>query len=183
MKRVTAPAELALSVEDARRHLRIDTAAFDGEIEGFIASAIAAVDGPRGIGICMVTQTWRLTLDRFERFITLPLGPNVAVTSVQYVDADGAVQTVSSGDYQVLADRDPAVLSPTYGTCWPSTRCELGAVRITFTAGFGAAADVPADLVNALKLIVGELYRNREGGGVPKAASDVFDRYRVPGIA
>lgn len=184
LTRVVAPAVPALALADAKAHLRVDTSSEDALIGALVADAVARVDGPRGIGLCLITQTWRLTLDRFDRFIPLPLGPNAAVESVKYVDGAGVVQTVDPGDYQVAAGLDPAVLSPTYGTCWPSPRSEPGCVRIEFTAGFGAApGDVPADLVGALKLIVGELYKNREGGGTPPAAEAVFDRYRVLPVA
>lgn len=191
LTRVTAPAGPALSLEAACAHLKVDSGFEDEVVEACVAAAIGAVDGPRGIGVCLVTQGWKLTLDRFERHIRIPIGPNVDVTAVEYIDADGVLQTVDVGDYQLAAGQDPAVLMPTFGTCWPTARCEPGAVRITFTAGFGAdeaavAAAAP-DLVGALKLIVGDLYKNRDGdeggGGVPRAAQAVLDRYACLGVA
>lgn len=186
LARVTGPAVSPLSLEDAKSHLKVETTAENADIGAMIAAAVAMVDGPRGRGFCLVEQTWRLSLDAFVRHIAIPLGPNVAIVSVKYIDGDGAEQTVDPGDYQLAADLDPAVLSPTYGTCWPSARCEPGAVRIEFKAGW-AEADLatkfPADLLGALKLVVGSLYKDREAGGIPAAADAVFNRYGVLGVA
>lgn len=184
LTRVTAPAVPALSVADAKAHLKVETAFEDDVIEALVEGAIARIDGPKGIGICLIEQTWRLTLDRFCGEIEIPLGPNVVVTSVKYTDADGAEQTVDAGDYQVADGLDPAILSPTFSTAWPGARFERGAVRIEFTAGFGDdPADIPADLVGALKLMVGAAHKDREAGGVPPAAQAVLDRYGVLGVA
>ncbi len=184
LTRVTAPAVLALSVEDAKAHLKVEGVYEDSVIEGLIADAIAEVDGPKGKGFCLIEQTWRLTLDAFERHIAIPLGPTSEVVSVKYVDVAGVLQTVQPGDYQLADGLDPAVLSPTYGTAWPTARCELGAVRIEFKAGFGAdPADIPGNLVGALKLIVGALHKDRENAQIPKRALDVFDNYRPLGVA
>jgi uncharacterized phiE125 gp8 family phage protein len=180
LTRVAAPAVPALSRDDAKRNLRVDSGFDDAVIDALIAGAIGYCDGPRGRGLALVTQTWRLTLDRFERCIEIPLGPNVAVTAIEYVDGNGDTQTLSdpNTDWLLAADQDPAVLTAPFETPWPIARAQPGAVRIEFTCGFGpAAADVPADLVGALQLIVAAGYRDRENGGVPQAAKDVVDRY------
>lgn len=188
---VAAPAALALSVDAAKAHLKIESGHEDADvIEPLIRAAIARVDGPRGIGVCLVTQTWRLTLDRFERFIRIPLGPNVAVVSVKYDDGNGDEQTLAEGtDFVLLAGQDPACLTPPAGTCFPLARLQPGSVRIEFTAGFGTVAEdgavtgVPEDLVAALKLMVGAAHKDREAGGVPPAAQAVLDRYGCLAVA
>jgi uncharacterized phiE125 gp8 family phage protein len=184
LTRVTAPAAPPLTRDEVKAHLKVDTDYENAVLDALIAGAVATVDGPRGIGICMMKQTWRLTLDRFTRFITIPLGPNVEVTSVKYDDTDGAEQTLDPSGYRLAAGLDPAVLSPTDGSSWPVVLCQPGSVRIEFTAGYGeTSAEVPADLVNALKLVVGSLHEDREAGAVPPAAQAVFDRYGVLGVA
>lgn len=172
-----------LSLDAAKAHLRIDSDEEDDDVDALVASAVAAIDGPKGIGIAMVEQTWRLSLDRFcEREIPLLLNPVRSIVSVTYVDAAGDTQTIDAGDYQLDADQDPAILSPTFGTAWPSARCQPGSVKITFKAGFAAAADaetdVPADLVQAIKLTISNLYDNKDGG-VPARARDILNRYGV----
>lgn len=119
----------------------------------------------------LVTQTWRMTLDRFPRVtdrnrwaeIRLPRPNLVSVTSITYIDANGDTQTVTADDYIVDTASLPGRIVPAYGVAWPATRCQPDAVTITFTAGYGATADtVPASIRAAVLLVVGDLYKNRE---------------------
>lgn len=185
--RVTAPAALPVSVADAKTHLRVDHATDDALIQRLIEAAVGAIDGPPGIGIAMVSQVWRLSLDSFPcSVIELPLGPVLTVDSITYVDTAGATQTLPSGDYQTDITRNPARIAPAYGKFFPSTRLGLNAVKVQFTAGFGAASAVPSDLKSAILLIVGNLYTNRDatvlGAAVaqlPMGVDAILDRYRV----
>ena len=59
-----------------------------------------------------------------------------------------------------------------------------GGIVITFTAGYGpAAADVPADLVQAVRLLAAHFYEHRDGPGdtsaLPAAARVLLAPYRV----
>jgi uncharacterized phiE125 gp8 family phage protein len=72
------------------------------------------------------------------------------------------------------------------GKWWPATACyNYGAVQVTFVAGYGNAAAVPADLKAAIKLLVGHLYENREAvtlgampAELPLGFASVTNRYR-----
>ncbi len=193
LSRVAAPAVKPLSLEAAKAHLRVEDEDDDALIEALIDAAIAMVDGPKGIGLAMIEQTWLLSLDRFERTISLPLGPAREIVSVEYVDGNGDLAAVDADDFIFSAGQDPAVLTPLYGQAWPVPRPQPGTVRITYKAGFGAtAAAVPSDLVAALKLIVGHLYANREAvaqvsaGAIlklPMGVEAIFDRYRAFPVA
>jgi hypothetical protein len=50
-------------------------------------------------------------------------------------------------------------LTPAYGESWPATRAQLGAVNITYTAGYTA---VPEPIIQAMYLMIGDMYDNRE---------------------
>lgn len=114
----------------------------------------------------IITQTWRLTLDSFPRetdFIRLPKPKLLTVSSIQYVDGTGATQTMSADDYVVDTATLPGRILLGYGKVWPLTRDYYNAVTITFTAGYGAtAAAVPERVKQAIKLIIADLYKNRE---------------------
>lgn len=205
---VTPPAVTPFDLDAAKAHLNVYHDDDNALIESLIAATVAMVDGPRGIGIAMVEQTWRLTLDgfadraflgdcgfaplrRFPLAIPIPLGPVSAIASFEYTAGDGTeVVLVEGTDFKFSADVDPQIVFPPFGMAWATPICEPGAVRIEFVAGFGpTAADVPADLVAALKLTLGHLYNNREDvigvdrqvGAVrlPLGAAAIFDRYRV----
>lgn len=114
-------------------------------------------------GIQLVTATWKMYLDCFpEKEILIPKSPLIAVSSITYVDNDGATQTWSSSLYQVDAVSKPGRICPAWGESWPSTRYQMNAVCITFTAGFGAATAVPYEFKHRLWQATKYRYDNRD---------------------
>lgn len=120
----------------------------------------------------LVTQTIDAKFDRFPRgFLSyrderpsyeFRLPPLQSVSSISYVDGDGATQTLASDQYLVDAASVPARVEPAYGCSWPTTREQANAVTIRFIAGYGAASAVPACVRNWLLLRVKTLYDNRD---------------------
>lgn len=172
--RAGAPAQPLLTLEDAKLAIRVDHNDEDSLIQAFIDAAIDQLDGYDGIlGRALVDQTWRLGLGRFPFGpIELPLPPLIAVTSIAYVDVDGEAQTLPADDY-LVHDGALAMIEPAYGKSWPSTRAQKRAVTITFRAGYGAPEDVPAGVLAAARLMVGDLYANRETGVVGTVSADI----------
>jgi len=110
----------------------------------------------------LITATWALTLDKFPSWeIQLPSkAPWIAISSVVYVDGDGASQTMAAADYRFHAATGR--LTPAYGDVWPATRSQTGTATITFTAGYGTdAADVPAGIRLAILATVLDWLENR----------------------
>jgi hypothetical protein len=95
--------------------------------------------------------------------IRVPKPPLLAVSSIIYRDPTGAAVTLDPSLYIVDPTSLPGRIVPAVGTAWPATQPGLGAVAITFTAGYGPAANnVPAEIKMAIALGVGHLYRTRE---------------------
>lgn len=155
---VTAPASAALTLAEVKSHLRVDHADEDTLITALIADATAMIDGPDGIGFCMVAQTWRLTLDTFPACIRLPLRPAVSVSSLTYLDTAEVEQTLPAASYRVSIAGGQGVITPATGTAWPGTASVTGAIKVNFVAGTG----VPAPLRQAMLLMIGDSYHNRE---------------------
>ena len=163
-----AAADPVVTLAEARTHLEILDTARDDAIEAWITAATEQLDGRAGIlGRALVTQKWELLLDTFPcaSTIAIPLPPLRTVESITYVDSDGATQTLATSVYAVDTASEPGVVSLKYAQVWPATRCERNAVSIQFTAGYGAAAVVPERLKSAIKLMVGDLFANREASG------------------
>lgn len=178
--RVTAPEGSPLDWDAASAHLKVDDEEQKDDVLGAVDDALALIEGPRGCGICLLTQTWRLSLDCFPSTIVIPMGPVQSVASVKYVDQSGDEQTLDPALYLLDKEQDPAVVVPAYGKTWPTPRAQPGAVRITFVAGFGdEATDVPPDLMRALKVILRSLYDG--DGSIPPAAQAILNRYGVFG--
>lgn len=95
--------------------------------------------------------------------ILLPRSPLRSVTSIQYYDTDGVLQTLASGAYIVDTISEPGRITPAAGTAWPSTQNRANAVLITFDAGYGAnGATVPQGILHWILLVTATLYENRE---------------------
>jgi uncharacterized phiE125 gp8 family phage protein len=154
---VSGPSSEPVSLDEARRHLRVDNTAEDDLISAWITTAriMCEQKTKRSFGV----QTWRQSLDAFpiDRFIVLAKQQLVSVTSIKYTDNDGIEQTWSASNYVVNSDHKPGDISLAYNIDWPDTRIQTDAVRIIYTAG-----DVPATIKSAMKLIIGDLYQNRE---------------------
>ncbi|NTG85858.1 hypothetical protein G6L15_06815 [Agrobacterium rhizogenes] len=197
--RTVAPTEPAVSLEEAKRHLRVFHDDDDTDIEGMIAAAQGAIEGPTGIGIVLMPQTWRLSFDSFYEVvgnrrtqarrhgeIIVPLGPVTAVTSVTYRDINGADQLITGLRFDI--SESPLRIWPARDTAWPLVYCEPGAVKVTFECGF---AELPQDLRWAVLLLVGHYYENREAittdvkglAEIPLGVSSILERYRVGRVA
>lgn len=159
---VTPPASEPLSLADAKLHLRVDATDEDTLISSLITAARLWCESLAGRAF--VTQTLAVRYDEFPDVIVLPRVPVASVTSIQYVDTAGTTQTLDASLYQVDIYSVPSRIAPAYGQSWPLTREQMSAVTVTFTAGV-ANTSVPADVVLAIKLLVGHWFVNREATG------------------
>lgn len=167
---VTPPAIEPFTLAAAKSHLRITSA--DTTDDDYIEDELIQAARERCETVTnrqLITATWDYKLDGFPAsgVIVMPKPPLLTVTSVSYVDSNGASQTFSSTLYTVRVYAGPKAQRGTvalnYGQVWPVTRDQLDAVTIRFTCGYGAtAASVPRRLVMAMKLDMGTLYANRE---------------------
>jgi uncharacterized phiE125 gp8 family phage protein len=194
---VTPPEDPAVSLEEAKAHLRVDHDDDDDYIESLVAVATATIDGPNGwLGRCIVEQTLEWRGDEFGCDIRLPYPPIISIESVKYVDHAGAEQAVSPADYLLTGAPSQPRLSLNYGSFWPTPRWQSEAVRVRYTAGWpvettGAGEDEkaiwsgPAPIRHAILLMVSQLYENREAASetaqveLPFAVSSLLATYRV----
>ena len=100
--------------------------------DGLIAALIvtARQQAEHRTGRALVTQQWRLGLDRFaDDSLELTLPKLQSVQSVTYLDADGVRQTLVSAEYDVVIPTSWSVLLlPAFGKTWPDCRIRrLGA--------------------------------------------------------
>jgi len=172
-KLVTAPAVEPVTLTEAKAHLRVDVTDDDTLISSLITSARQYIE--RAIRRALITQTWRASIDEFPATgeIILPKPPLQSVTSIQYTDINDSTSTVSSSTYTVDTDSEPGRIVLKYGQTWPSSSLAVtNPIQITFVAGYGLAADVPAHFKQVILLLVGHWYENREAiavtGAIPK---------------
>lgn len=143
---VSPPEMLPVSLEEAKRHLRVKHSLEDDLIRGLIGAATVHLDGWTGIlGRCLVEQIWRQDFDRFERCLVLPLGPVISVTSVTWRNAAGQIATVASGSYALRTDAGGrSVVSFDRDFTFPIDLHESAAVAVTYRAGYPNIPEIPA---------------------------------------
>lgn len=162
------PATYAVTTATARNQLQLESGdtSKDTEIARYIAAATAYVEGRLGYPIIdqtRMTQLRGFPLDGGD--IWIGAGADLAVTSVQYRDTTGTLQTLSSANYIVDTFSKPALLTLAPNCSWPATQERSGAVVITWTAGWGDDTEVPADIAHAVLLLVGHWDLHREAVG------------------
>lgn len=164
IKLITGPAIEPFTTEEAKDHLRVDISDDDAYIDGLVIAARRYFEDVSNRAL--ITQTWRLDLDRWpaEDEIIIPRAPLQSVGSVAYLDQDGNSTTWATSNYIVDADSEPGRVVLAYGQSWPTTILyPVNPIRITFTAGYGDdAADIPEQMIQCLKLMIGHWYEHRE---------------------
>ncbi|TGY87351.1 hypothetical protein E5163_14885 [Marinicauda algicola] len=187
---ITAPAAEPLSLADAKAHLRVDFTADDGEITDLIAQCRAAIE--TWTRRKMIAQTWERSFAGFPLRdadpIELDLPPVASITSISYVDEDGATQTFAAEKYILEAGWEPGRIHLAYEQEWPATRAVANAVTVRFVTGRADAAAVKekdGDLIAALKLLLAHWYQNAAGVNVgnivnemPLGVRALLDPYR-----
>jgi hypothetical protein len=197
-----------IDLDTAKAHLRVETAAEDTIIGAYLAAAIADVEDATGklLSPAIVTQAadgfpgnarasafrrepYHANAGSHQQAIRLWKGPvdgETAAVAIKYDDPDGVEQTLA--EFRLVEGRN-AQLLPAFGESWPLTAIGPGTVRITYTAGY---ADVPPALDQAVLMLVGHFYANREAVNaadraaaveLPLGVEDKLARYRSPGIA
>ena len=172
---VTPPAQEPVMLDEAKAHLRVDDDTEDAYIASLIVAAREWCENYQRRAY--ITQTRELRLDGFPRrpFIRLPRPPLQQVTAIKYVTADGTETTLDASQYVVDTASQPGRVLLAPGASWPAVDLQPGgAVRITYTCGYGDTPDkVPAAIRRAILLLVGHLYENREAVVVGSASKEL----------
>lgn len=184
---VTAgPADEPLTLAEACNFVRQDVGVDDALILTLVRAARQRCE--RVAEIQLVTATLAASFDGFARRLLLPR-PLRTVAQVQYLDAAGATQSVSTDVYRVLTAKgliEPKVnqfwpaAGPWadvygYGGGWDGYPWATGSVVVTCDAGYGDASAVPAEIKAALLACVAHMDRNRD-----KPDVDYLDRLFLP---
>jgi uncharacterized phiE125 gp8 family phage protein len=159
----TAATTPVVSLDELCDHLKLDSSDDEAYV---LALAEAAREYLENVtGRAMTLATYRLTASQWSDLIThgtdlitLPRFPVVEIDSVKYIAPDASTQTtVDDGDYELIATNDLIYFEdrPDENTERPD------AVEILFQAGYATAAEVPATLRHALKMLVAHWYENR----------------------
>lgn len=178
---VTDVTEEPVTLDEIKSHLRIDFKDDDAYLSSCVRAARTWVEGQTKRGI--MDQTWDYTIDYAWPWkyggtrIDLPLNPVASITSISYVDSDGATQTLASNQYTAQTRTHDSYIVPAYGVTWPDVRWVPDAVTVRFVAG--SSSDIPDDLQRAVMILAGHYYEVRETAvDAPMAVEALISPFR-----
>ena len=164
---IAGPAVEPVTLAEMRTYLRLDDNAEDDLVSALIKAARLLVEA--ACGRQLVEQTWRLVLDRwpYGRIVRLPLSPLIRVERVRVFDAAGTPADLAPALYRAETASDPPRVAVDSAAPEPGLAAE--GIHLDVVVGFGPpAADVPAPLAQAVRLLVARWFENR--GDAPDAA-------------
>lgn len=180
LERTSATGAEPVTASELKTFLRVTHTDHDSLIAALGAAARELIE--EWTRRSLITQTWKVSLKNdltAGEIYRLPRPKVISITSVDYVDIDGVLQTgYATSNYHVVAGED--------GGIWfediPDTDTVPEPIRITYTAGYGSnASDVPEALKSAIKILVNEWYANRSPEGqIPDWIKAIIQTFKVP---
>lgn len=180
LTRVTSSTTPLLDLDTTKNYLRASDDD-DDLISGLIDAATSFIEGPTGIGRALLTSTWRQSFDSLPSSLSIALGPVQTVDQITVLTDAGAVD-VDLANVHVDTDQSPALIA--FFSTRPIAKSVPGAVKVTFTAGYGdEPASVPADLRHAALWLVANWLENRGDDAskavIPASVDRVLNKYRL----
>lgn len=162
LKLITAPTTEPISLAEVKSQLRIDSTTEDTYLGTLITAAREYCEMFQNRAY--ITQIWELTLDGWPCFpLKIPMPPLINVTSIKYFDTTDVETLWVDTNYYVDTDSEPGRIGLGYSIVLPTTTLRsLNAIKIQYVAGYGAADDVPQRTKQAILLLIGHMYENRE---------------------
>lgn len=163
LKIITPPDVEPVTLAAAKLHCRINEEVTDEDelVTALIATAREYCEDYQNRAY--IAQTLEATYDCWPRFpVELPRPPLTSVESIKYYDTDDAEYIWALTEYFVDTDNNPGRVALKYGKAVPTALLRpINAVKIRYVAG-GAAEGVSSRVKQAILLLVGHWYVNRE---------------------
>jgi uncharacterized phiE125 gp8 family phage protein len=193
-----------VTVRQARDHCRIDHASDDGLLATYIRAARIKAEGFLSRALLTQTLLWTVRpttalhteTARAGRALRLPRAPVQSVELVSVMDERGNLTPLAPATLPVvpplpftgyIADLAVEPCRLRIGADTPLIdgrvlrHTNLEYIQVTMVAGYAEPDDVPANVRNAIMMIVAFLYENRgdAGGDMPKVAEWLLENDRL----
>jgi len=206
-----APATEPVTLAEVKGALVISDTGQDAYLTSLLEEARQEVE--EVTGLALITQTWRLSLDHWPNgveqwwdgvrqaaiselyaagvrpWVPIPRYPLRTIASVTVFDQAGNDTAVTVADvFDVDTYQRPGRMALKSGATWPIALRDTNAIQIDYTAGYGAAVDVPAPIKRAIRQMACYMYEHRGDGCEPKdayqasGAAAIMGRYEVKAI-
>ena len=157
----TAPASTPITLAEAKAFLRVDSDYDDDDtyITSLISVATQVVE--QYTRRRLITQTYIIYYDEFPPYIDLQIGEVASVVEIRYYDENNDLQRLPTNQYDVDTRVRPGRIYQSNTGDFPNTYERPNAIEVEFIVG-GSASDVAAPIVQAIYIIVGRYYENRQ---------------------
>ncbi|MDA8327525.1 MAG: phage head-tail connector protein [Betaproteobacteria bacterium] len=190
-----------LSISDAKLHLRVDIPDDDVLIGAIIAAARRFAENLTQRAL--ISQAWKLVIDSFPgptligvpwgKTFTLPKHAIVleksavrSVSAIRYLDMQGNWQIQPPETYTVDTTSEPCRITPVFGQIWPIPLPQIGAVEVTFTAGYAVPVTFSGDTMTVAPswqpYLVGDAVQLSNVGGLLPAALSPNTNYFIQSV-
>ena len=154
---ITQPSIEPITIDEAKLHCRIDGIEDDTLVGNLITASRQYCE--KWQSRSYIETTIEVKYDSFGCNMVLPVLDVMSIDSIKYYDTNNELQTLSSSIYEL----DNNTIIASYNQSFPLTRGFSNSVIVTYKAGYGdAASDVPNITKQAIYLMIGHLYENRE---------------------
>lgn len=189
----TGPAVEPISIDELKTHLRLSGTAEDPYLSELIEAARQEIEDASGIA--MISQDWRLTLDRWpgvreewwdgEReghideiygadrgrygSVRIPRFPLLLISEIRVYGEESEEVVVDLGSvFDVDTQQLRGRITIKRGATWPIALRANNAIEIDYSAGYGETpATVPAPLRRAVRQMAAFFYEHRGDGCQP----------------
>jgi uncharacterized phiE125 gp8 family phage protein len=200
---ITGPTAEPVSLAEAKAQCRVTASDEDGLIGGYLAAARHHCEDYTRRSFS--TETRQMTIDygwpwvfdsctvsKHTR-IVLPRPPAQSVSSISYVDSNGATQTLDPSQYQFSKGDIFAYVDQAFGVTWPAPRMQLDAITVQWICGYGGnPSKLPEPIRQAILMLTAHFFQNRETVvgtdsrvtpiELPYAVSALLSRYQTEGL-
>lgn len=178
-------ANLPVTVTEAKLYAKIDHDTEDAMIATQLAAAAEIVEAY----LCraLFAQTITLNVDGFnassygvflpKHVIYLARPPIISVTSIAFYDTDNASTVFSSSNY--LLDPSLGRVGLNSGESWQASQRQIRALAVEYEAGYGAVADIPAPIKEAIKVVFSNIFYGCQGTALNDLAKAILNPYRI----
>lgn len=163
---ITAPATEPLTLAEVKQHCDCERDDQDALFTRLLQAAREKVESDTDRSL--INTSWQLWLDSWPNGVSgsvyLPRAPIFNVQTVSYINPDTDTTIIGSSNFIVSKQEPPRIYPNTgAGFTWPTYLRTAQAISIVFVAGYGSSASsVPAIAKQAILLLCGHWYENRE---------------------
>lgn len=180
---LAGPLSEPLTLAEAKTYLRVDHEAEDALISSMIVAARATVETLTRRAL--IDQRWRIMRDAWPAsgLIPAPISPLRSLDGAALIDAAGEETALPLAAFALDVARLPGLIRVDRGAVAEPMR-GLAGIALDITAGHGPeAADVPAPLIEAVRLVLAHFHEHRDEAGAsaafPAALGALTAPYRV----